>query len=694
MVVEVANRVPPPGVSPRRNRKAMNSPRAASAGPVKNLFSVTHIPQPIWLGPSFCGVADFVGAGSNEPASIKRIHTLSPTNLSEAGVVKRAMDTVPRDLLDEPIVLYIDRAEQEAFSLEASGHFEDATERLEMGVAGRLELFTDAHEDYLLAAERFVMMCNVWAVMLLRKGKHDSTLQLLMKADEALREPTWKFRRRLLLRAQTLNNLCCYFRARGKLNAALRFAERALQLEQRYKEAVDPCRTYLNASVLLSLMGRNKEAIARAESAVALLHEDQDSLTTKLANLSEGAETTPLQNRLLAVSCVLVISYYNLWIQATLLCRQDAIDFLARAIHLANMYCKDALHPKLKARIDAAQEVLLARADHGYHDYQSTPMVRGRSRDRLGSVRETRSASPRKQSHPPTIDPAQFDQYARPGTTDTRGRSRSPKRTATHPEIPHPLTQPRKVFHTVDTFELHDEDPHMHGGPPIQVHCPAPDEKGKSTGTAPVRFPRLKPTYGGAYDNTQSRIDRVVQATPATETVRMLPDDTPSRPATVGIGRRRMQRSMSPVRPGTTREGQGPPWRNRQFAAVRGQSVPRGERPPSPLQGVSRAIKSAYAYHARKKAEEQVDLPSTHEGAEVAPGRPSHSLLPAINVIGQRVQDRADKGLGTATDGRRRRAATRIQAVWRGHAVRQWESAEVVRTLFSSSFELLRSNQY
>lgn len=109
----------------------------------------------------------------------------------------------------------------------------------------------------------------------------------------------------------------------------------------------------------------------------------------------------------------------------------------------------------------------------------------------------------------------------------------------------------------------------------------------------------------------------------------------------------------------------------------------RGERPPSPLQGVSRAIKSAYAYHARKKAEEQADLPSTHEGDEVIAGRPSHSLLPAIDVIGKRVQDRADKGLGTATDGRRRRAATRIQAVWRGHAVRQWESAEVVPTLFS-----------
>ena len=67
------------------------------------------------------------------------------------------------------------------------------------------------------------------------------------------------FKRRVSLRAATFNNLCCYFRARGKLNAALQFAEKALKIEQKFKDAENPARTHLNYAVLLSMMNRHEE---------------------------------------------------------------------------------------------------------------------------------------------------------------------------------------------------------------------------------------------------------------------------------------------------------------------------------------------------------------------------------------------------------------------------------------------------
>ncbi|CAK9079631.1 Hypothetical protein (Fragment), partial [Durusdinium trenchii] len=64
-----------------------------------------------------------------------------------------------------------------------------------------------------------------------------AALELLKKAEamtEADNVPNYQ--RRVVLRAVTFNNLCCYYRSRGKQNAALQFAERCLKIEQHYKD--------------------------------------------------------------------------------------------------------------------------------------------------------------------------------------------------------------------------------------------------------------------------------------------------------------------------------------------------------------------------------------------------------------------------------------------------------------------------
>merc|ERR1719414_1743156 len=86
------------------------------------------------------------------------------------------------------------------------------------------------------------------------------------------------FKRRVSLRAETFSNLCCYFRHRGKLNAALQFAERALKIDQRYKGAENSARTHLNYAVLLSSVNRHEEAVEHIESAISILHDQEQQM--------------------------------------------------------------------------------------------------------------------------------------------------------------------------------------------------------------------------------------------------------------------------------------------------------------------------------------------------------------------------------------------------------------------------------
>eukprot|EP00434_Breviolum_minutum_P012368 symbB.v1.2.010898.t1/scaffold720.1/size169259/9 len=127
------------------------------------------------------------------------------------------------------------------------------------------------------------------------------------------------YQRRVLLRAVTFNNLCCYYRSRGKQNAALQFAEQCLRIEQHYKEAENPARTYLNYAVLLSTTGRHSEALQQIEKALAVLHDKE-----------REPEVLPETLQML------VVAHYNTFVERLRL-KQSAtgIEALQKAVQVA-----------------------------------------------------------------------------------------------------------------------------------------------------------------------------------------------------------------------------------------------------------------------------------------------------------------------------------------------------------------------
>ena len=222
-------------------------------------------------------------------------------------------------------MLAIERFENDVAPYEMQKKYVMAAECLEQAINLRRKFLGDMHQDFLSAIERYVVSCNLWGIQCLNAGQNSSALELLMKAEgltEADNVPN--FKRRVSLRAATFNNLCCYFRARGKLNAALQFAEKALKIEQKFKDAENPARTHLNYAVLLSMMNRHDEAVEHIESAIAILHDDERQISYPGSEPEEGDNSRGLQHQ--EVVSTLVVAYYNHWVELGRLnrCPQDA----------------------------------------------------------------------------------------------------------------------------------------------------------------------------------------------------------------------------------------------------------------------------------------------------------------------------------------------------------------------------------
>eukprot|EP00928_Gymnodinium_smaydae_P037769 TRINITY_DN26179_c0_g1_i2.p1 TRINITY_DN26179_c0_g1~~TRINITY_DN26179_c0_g1_i2.p1 ORF type:complete len:342 (-),score=86.21 TRINITY_DN26179_c0_g1_i2:214-1239(-) len=175
----------------------------------------------------------------------------------------------------EASVSEVQNLEHAAAMEEASRHFVSAAERLDAAVKLRCRLFGDASERAQLAADRACSLFNNWGSECLAAAQFTAALELFKRA-EALTEVDGgpAFPRKATLRAVTFNNMCCYFRQRGKLNAALQFAEKAVRIEQRFKEAHEPSRTLLNYAVLLSAMNRHEEAIEQIHKGTAIIRDE------------------------------------------------------------------------------------------------------------------------------------------------------------------------------------------------------------------------------------------------------------------------------------------------------------------------------------------------------------------------------------------------------------------------------------
>ena len=156
------------------------------------------------------------------------------------------------------------RVDEECANLQADGHYLEALDYMERSLVLRRCLYGNESEEAIQACKLVVDTCNGLATAYLTQDNFQMAMELIKKA-EALSEP-YEF-----LRAVTYNNLACYYRRQNKLRTALKYLEKALQLNTAASDSVNRASTHLNLCAVQSEMGKHHEACYHSKRALRLL---------------------------------------------------------------------------------------------------------------------------------------------------------------------------------------------------------------------------------------------------------------------------------------------------------------------------------------------------------------------------------------------------------------------------------------
>merc|ERR1719359_2202190 len=102
-------------------------------------------------------------------------------------------------------------------------------------------------------------------------------------------------------------------------------------------------------------------------------------------------------------------------------------------------------------------------------------------------------------------------------------------------------------------------------------------------------------------------------------------------------------------------------------------NVPLEPKPPTEAPS-SPYLREAYAYHMKQAAKRK-----SMDGKEEPDLPLERDRIRAIGVFKGRLDQRRGRGLPTPTESNRIRAATMIQALFRGYVVRQWSPDELAK---------------
>eukprot|EP00746_Dinoflagellata_sp_MGD_P124663 gnl/MRDRNA2_/MRDRNA2_59273_c0_seq2.p1 gnl/MRDRNA2_/MRDRNA2_59273_c0~~gnl/MRDRNA2_/MRDRNA2_59273_c0_seq2.p1 ORF type:complete len:2426 (+),score=455.57 gnl/MRDRNA2_/MRDRNA2_59273_c0_seq2:120-7397(+) len=547
---------------------------------------------------------------------------------NEVIAVKDIRQVVPEDLHRNGNILEIEHLEKQAELHAAAKKYIMAAECYEQAINLRRKFLGEGHPEFLLSIERYVCNCNFWGVQCLGAGQYTSSLELLKKAEaQTEAENVPNFKRRVALRAATFNNLCCYFRTRGKLNAALQFVEKALKIEQRYKDSENPARTHLNYAVLLSMMGRHEEAVGHNESAIAFLQDEEHSLAqSRVFDGEEDGEDAESQQRLYQeVVSTLVVAYHNMFVELTRLSRREVgAECLLRAANIAKQKLGQAHALTVKM-----EECLASVADFvPKHPTMGALSITDGDRYEEGGTGVDRLPALVTPSSPSAMDRASPRRDVAGAFEDQRPLVPRPP-PGRPPEGPAPpLRKSLKQLHVKE---------HIYGR---AVHHSVQD---------------------GRVDQ-RSRIDE---------------------PKSTHVGSPTMQQAQHGAKPmASVRATRQPIEDGTAYRGARGGRVsPSGAQPPKPAAGpppapdqhpASPQIRAAYAFHMRKSQKREIGEEEGDRDIRASPER-----VRAIAALKGRLHSRTEQGLPMPTDTNRVKAATKIQAHYRGHVARQWSVEEL-----------------
>ena len=221
------------------------------------------------------------------------------------------------------------RVDEECANLQAEGHYLEALDYMERSLVLRRCLYGNESEEAIQACKLVVDTCNGLATAYLTQDNFQMAMELIKKA-EALSEP-YEF-----LRAVTYNNLACYYRRQNKLRTALKYLEKALQLNTASADAVNRASTHLNLCAVLSQLGRHAVALEQAQSALILL---QEQLFSQMVGPMRAGGQSPGIPELADKIAVLAIAYHNAGVEQEYLRRFDAaLESYTKAAELADAH--------------------------------------------------------------------------------------------------------------------------------------------------------------------------------------------------------------------------------------------------------------------------------------------------------------------------------------------------------------------
>jgi len=383
-------------------------------------------------------------------------------------------------------------------------------------------------------------------------------------------------------------------------------------------------------------MNRHEEAVEHIESAIAILHDDERQISYRSSEHEDTDGKREEQHQ--EVVSTLVVAYYNHWVELGRLSRREAgIDCILRAANIAKRKLGTS-HP-----LTIKMEETLGTVQEQHAKPQSTALSLDIA-DALGDTdRQGLFPSGTTSSQLPALD--------------SRAAWQNAKR-----------DEPLKL--AVDAPQI------------TLRYQPEPFRPQPPPGPKPSLSDNLKQLR--AREHIYGRSTHPILGSSSPEPISAVFDSRPRITKAAGsAGSPGLLQQAHGVQPmlsvRSAREGARPPPVSPAHAIEKARTQSPAPKialePKPPLEApLSPYIREAYAYYNKAVAKKK-----NMDGQEDPELPLEPSRVKAIGVFKGRLEKRRNCGLPTPTENNRVRAATMMQALWRGYVVRQWSVEELAK---------------
>lgn len=255
-------------------------------------------------------------------------------------------------------IMALHRLDESSKKLQREGKYLQALELMERALVLRQHFFGADSTHVWTACKTVSELCNLLAMTYLQQEQYKFSFELLKKA-EILSQKNHR------MKAVTYNNLGCFYRRKGKLHAAFKYLQQAIDVETKHcnelgqtedrneterqarwtqVKQLNRSDTHLNLCAVLSQLGRHSGALEHAQTAMILLQEElfgcdkrgNTEQDDQMFNFLEDQETARMSKDRVAV---LAIAYHNIGVEQEFLRKSEgAVDSYRKGYDVSEQY--------------------------------------------------------------------------------------------------------------------------------------------------------------------------------------------------------------------------------------------------------------------------------------------------------------------------------------------------------------------